>query len=416
MASEDLQRLCNMAEEATALEYQGCLDQVERLQRVILDEMTRLKGPEDRATLFSGAKLALTLRCQGHYSEAEHMQRKLVELYTKCYGRDDFDTLEVTRHLVMTYNDEYKHLEAARLATKLLSRQQELFGRSSSPALQTELIVATISSNQGQIEDAAEMRRSVLQQRRNSTDVDHPCLLAHALMGYSQSLKDLGRGSEASGLLKEALEIYESSLGSKSVAFLQCKATLAEVYCSEGRNRDAIEIGWETLRARKEILGEAHPDTISSMNDQASFLALASEWTAAKKEVAGAVKLAKEHLGNGHPQTMSIAYNAAAMYRDMGLTDTAEELAELSFHTAQRIMGVDHQMTLSMMFLYCEIMFQGDNNLTAVRGMRLCVLRTRRTYGEHHPLTLDRENQLAWTEKTYKICHVEEALERNEDC
>jgi hypothetical protein len=163
-------------------------------------------------------------------------------------------------------------------------------------------------------------------------------------------------------------------------------------------------------------LGEAHPDTISSMNDQASFLALASEWTAAKKEVAGAVKLAKEHLGNGHPQTMSIAYNAAAMYMDMGLTDIAEELAELSVSTAWRIMGMDHRMTLSMMILYCEIMFQGDNNLAAVRGMRLCVLRTRRMYGERHPLTLDRENQLAWTEETYKICHVEEAPKRNEYC
>jgi tetratricopeptide (TPR) repeat protein len=400
MASEDLQRLRNMAMEAAALEYQGCFDQVERLQRIILDGMTHLKGPEDRATLFSEARLALTLRCQGHYSEAEHMQVKLVELYTKCYGRDDLDTLEVTRDLVMTYNDEYKYLEAAHLATELLSRQQELFGRSSSQALRTKLIVATISSNQGQIEDAAEMRRSVLQQTRNSTDVDHPCLLAHALTGYSQSLKDLGRGSEASGLLKEALEIYESSLGSKSVAFLQCKATLAEVYCNEGRNRDAIEIGWETLRARKRILGEAHPDTISSMSHQGFFLALASHGTAGMKEVAGAVKLAREHLGDGHSLTMSIAYNAAAMYRDMGLTDTAEELAELSFQTARRIMGVDHQMTLSMMFLYCEIMFQGDNKLTAVHGMRLCVLRTRRTYGEHHPLTLDREKQLAWTEKT----------------
>jgi tetratricopeptide (TPR) repeat protein len=400
MASEDLQRLRNMAMEAAALEYQGCFGQVERLQRIILDGMTHLKGPEDRATLFSEARLALTLRCQGHYSEAEHMQIKLVELYTKCYGRDDLDTLEVTRHLVMTYNDEYKYLEAAHLATELLSRQQELFGRSSSQALRTKLIVATISSNQGQIEDAAEMRRSVLQQTRNSTDVDHPCLLAHALTGYSQSLKDLGRGSEASGLLKEALEIYESSLGSKSVAFLQCKATLAEVYCNEGRNRDAIEIGWETLRARKRILGEAHPDTISSMSHQGFFLALASHGTAGMKEVAGAVKLAREHLGDGHSLTMSIAYNAAAMYRDMGLTDTAEELAELSFQTARRIMGVDHQMTLSMMFLYCEIMFQGDNKLTAVHGMRLCVLRTRRTYGEHHPLTLDREKQLAWTEKT----------------
>jgi hypothetical protein len=152
------------------------------------------------------------------------------------------------------------------------------------------------------------------------------------------------------------------------------------------------------------------------MSDQASFLALASDWTAGMREVAGAVKLAREHLGDGHPLTMSIAYNAAAMYRDMGLTDTAEELAQLSFYTAQRIMGMDHRVTLSMMFLYCEIMFQGDNNLAAVHEMRLCVLRTRRTYGERHPLTLDRENQLAWTEKTYKICHVEEALERNEDC
>ena len=105
-------------------------------------------------------------------------------------------------------------------------------------------------------------------------------------------------------------------------------------------------------------MGETHPYTIVSMSDQATFLAQASRLTESENEIGCAVKLAKEHLGEDNHNTISIANNAADLYRDMGLTDTAEEMSSLSFHGARRLMGIDHPDTLSAMFLHSKILFQ----------------------------------------------------------
>lgn len=119
-----------------------------------------------------------------------------------------------------------------------------------------------------------------------------------------------------------------------------------------------------------------------------------------------AVKLAREHLGEDNHNTISIANNAAHLYRDMGRTDTAEEMSYLSFHGAQRLMGIDHPDTLSAMFLHSKIQFQQDQHRAAMEGMRLCILGSKRKHGEHHFLTLYREKELAAVEKIYEDCRL----------
>lgn len=329
-----------------------------------------------------------------------------MELFKTLFGCDDPDTLGVTSHLVVTYHDQYKYHEAACLATDLLSRQQRILGSSSSEALDTQQTLATIFSGQRKFKEAAEMRRSVLYERRNATDVNRLPNLAQALVGYSQSLKDSGRANEALGLLEEALKIYESSVELDTMNFLHCKAKIAQLYHIQGRTGDAIKTGRETLESRRQLLGETHPYTIVSMSDQATFLAQASRLTESENEIGCAVKLAKEHLGEDNHNTISIANNAADLYRDMGLTDTAEEMSSLSFHGARRLMGIDHPDTLSAMFLHSKILFQQGQHLAAMEGMRLCILRSRRKHGEHHFLTSYREEELAAVEKIYKDCRL----------
>jgi tetratricopeptide (TPR) repeat protein len=246
------------------------------------------------------------------------------------------------------------------------------------------------------------MRRSVLHGRRNTTGVDHHLKLAHALMDYAVSLKDLGKANEALGLLEEALTIYESSMEFVTIDLLYCKATIAQLYHSEGREVEAIKIGRETLESRRQLLGETHPHTIFSMSDQAAFLAQASRFDESKKEIGRAVELAREHLGEDHRTTISIAIKAAALYRDMGLTDTAEEMSYLGIHEAKRLLGVDHPETISATFLYSQIQFQQGEHLVAMEGMRLCILRSKREHGERHFLTLYREAELAAVENIHR--------------
>lgn len=60
--------------------------------------------------------------------------------------------------------------------------------------------------------------------------------------------------------------------------------------------------------------------------------------------------------------------------------------------------------TLSAMFLHAKILFQQGQHLAAMEGMRVCILRSKRQHGEHHFLTINREQELAAVEKIYKDC------------
>lgn len=63
MADENLEQLRTMITKVAAFQKQGDFDKAERLQRIVLHETARLKGPEDRATLVCEGLLAYTLRC-----------------------------------------------------------------------------------------------------------------------------------------------------------------------------------------------------------------------------------------------------------------------------------------------------------------------------------------------------------------
>lgn len=402
MGDEDclpmLKQLDGMSRDAATLLCQGRLDKAEELRVEILRQTARLKGPDDQATLFAAASLACIFWFQGRYPEAEEIQQNLIEQFERLFGWDDAGTRRIAGDLVTTYQSQCRQREAKALATKLLSHQQKIPGISSSEALMTQLKLAQISHSQGRLQEAVEIRRSVLDRR---TELDDCCDLAQALSSYAESLMLLGKTGDSRTALEEALKIYESSLGARHVTTLGCKQCLAEVCHSEGAFEDAIKLGYGVLEVQMECLGEVHSTTIGIRNDLAVYLARASRLEESKMEINRAVELSRSHLGDENPQTIRIVVNAASLYRAMNLWPAAEELAYMGMSSRRKINGEDHPDTLTAMFEYARCLLYKGEYQAAVEGMRLCVLRTKRKYSDSNLLTLEREKELAVVEKLY---------------
>ena len=101
--------------------------------------------------------------------------------------------------------------EAKTTATRCLEVNR-IFKRNDSHAFDLRLTYAQILYNQGSLDDAARIRQDVSVRRRQNKEPEYPWKLVEALRSYAKLLMISGDTSESRALLKEALDICETSL------------------------------------------------------------------------------------------------------------------------------------------------------------------------------------------------------------
>jgi hypothetical protein len=151
---------------------------------------------------------------------------------------------------------------------------------------------------------------------------------------------------------------------------------------------------WEI---RRRILGDEHPDTLTSMNNLAATLQAQGDLTGAREKQEDVLDITRRILGDEHPDTLTSMNNLAATLRAQGDLTGAREKQEEVLDIRRRILGDEHPDTLtSMNNLAATLQAQGD--LTGVREKQEGVLDiTRRILGDEHPDTLTSMNNLAET-------------------
>ena len=80
-----------------------------------------------------------------------------------------------------------------------------------------------------------------------------------------------GRYEEAEPLYTRALELYREVLGERHPGTITSMNNLAALYDATGRYDEAERLYTRALELRREVLGERHPDTITSMYNLAIF-------------------------------------------------------------------------------------------------------------------------------------------------
>ena len=154
--------------------------------------------------------------------------------------------------------------------------------------------------------------------------------------------------------------------------------------------------GFEQQRdVRKRLLGEAHPDTLTSMNDLAMTLLSQGDLPSARRLQEAALEIRQRVQGKAHPDTLTSMNNLAVTLADQGDLLGAGRLQKAVLQLRRRVQGEEDPDTLtSMNNLACTLWDQGD--LPGARRLQEAVLeRRRRVQGETHPDTLMSMNNLA---------------------
>lgn len=169
------------------------------------------------------------------------------------------------------------------------------------------------------------------------------------------------------------------------------------IYMDSAKYEDAEYLQAMVMDTRKCVLGEGHPDTLTSMNNLASTYWKQGRWTEAEELLVTVTEAQKRLLGEERPDTIASMHNLASTYSNQGRLTEAEGLQVTATEACKRLLGEEHPNTLtSMNNLASTYALQG--RWTEAEGLQVTVTEARkRLLGEEHPDTLASINNLAWT-------------------
>jgi hypothetical protein len=72
--------------------------------------------------------------------------------------------------------------------------------------------------------------------------------------------------------------LYSKSLGPEHPSTLDSMANLGSIYQEQERWKEALDLNFQVMKARKEVLGPEHPDTLSAMASMGSIYREEERW------------------------------------------------------------------------------------------------------------------------------------------
>ncbi|KAI4123451.1 MAG: hypothetical protein LQ338_005248 [Usnochroma carphineum] len=240
---------------------------------------------------------------------------------------------------------------------------------------------------------------------------------------YKLKSTELSEASTRAGLYLDVYGLYDKAvilhqrtwdqkkvvLGEEHPDTLTSMSSLGLTYGSQGRWKEAEELELQVLERRTRVLGEEHERTLTSMANVASLRCLQGRGKEAEELQVQVVETMKRVLGEEHERTLHSMANLAVTYFDQGRWKEAEELLVQTTEARKRVLGEENPETLaSMANLASTYHWQG--RWKEAEELEVRVMKTKiRILGEDHPATLRSIGNLAETYR--KQGKLEEAVE-----
>jgi tetratricopeptide (TPR) repeat protein len=214
---------------------------------------------------------------------------------------------------------------------------------------------------------------------------------------FARCLYSDGRYNEAEPWQVRMMETSKRVLGDEHPDTLTSMANLASTYSNQGRWTQAEELGVQVMETRKRALGDEHPDTLTSMANLALTYSKQGRWTQAEELQLQVMETSKRVLGDEHPDTLSSMANLASTYWNQGRWTQAEELGVQVVETSKRVLGDEHPDTLTSM-ANLALTYSNQGRWTQAEELGVQVVETsKRVLGDEHPDTLTSMANLAST-------------------
>ncbi|MFF8931261.1 tetratricopeptide repeat protein [Streptomyces longwoodensis] len=169
----------------------------------------------------------------------------------------------------------------------------------------------------------------------------------------------------------------------------------AQYLYHQGRDAHTITLRRQTLAQDKEVLGDAHPRTLTSRNNLASAYLAVGDLGRAIPLMETTLAQRVQVLGDTHPDTLISRSNLASAYQAAGDLGRAIPLMETTLAQRVKLLGDTHPDTLiSRGNLASAYLAVGDLG-RAIPLMEATLAQRVQALGDTHPKTLISRNNLA---------------------
>ncbi|MET7395039.1 tetratricopeptide repeat protein [Dactylosporangium sp. NPDC005572] len=189
------------------------------------------------------------------------------------------------------------------------------------------------------------------------------------------------------GQLQEAEEAYREIVDARAHALgwdhpdtLTARDQHATVLRDLDRLAEALVECDEVMTARMRILGEDHPDTLTSRSHLATIYHQLGDLTRSEAEHQRVLEARTRVLGINHQETLISRSNLAKVYQDMGELDRAIAEHDTVMRARARLLGQEHRDTLMSRSLLASALHhagrlgEAEAEHRAVLGSRLRLL------------------------------------------
>jgi tetratricopeptide (TPR) repeat protein len=206
---------------------------------------------------------------------------------------------------------------------------------------------------------------------------------------------------EASGLLPEAIAVYERTLAELEQSLPPghpdtgaARASLAGAYRAADRHDDAVRLAREALADVRNMTG-SEPDRLMALEGLARASLGAGQLNAAVDAYRRLLAGREQILGPDHPQTIAACSELAAACRASGQFKEAITLAKRALASCEGVLGADHTDTFTARAALAMAYHGGKKVKTALALYESTLADRERVQGADHPDTINARGDLA---------------------
>jgi DNA repair protein RadC len=206
-----------------------------------------------------------------------------------------------------------------------------------------------------------------------------------------------GQWKKAEVLQVVVMEKRMYVLGDEHPDTLTSMGNLASTYWNQGRWKEAEALEVVVMEKCMYTLGEEHPATLRSMGNLASTYWNQGQWKEAEVLMVVVMEKRKHVLGDEHPDTLRSMGNLASTYRKQGQWKEAEALEVVVMEKTKHALGDEHPDTLTSMASLAAT-YRNQGQWKEAEALEVVVMEKRKhVLGDEHPDTLTSMASLAAT-------------------
>jgi tetratricopeptide (TPR) repeat protein len=227
--------------------------------------------------------------------------------------------------------------------------------------------------------------------------VDSSCMSGDKSVSIAKAdlLNDIGRcefsmGQVDKGMERviQALNLRRDLLGNEHGATLTSMNDLGTALFDQGRYVEAEKMHRETLNLNERVRGKEHIETLKSMGNLGQTLEALGKYLEAEEMHRKTLALQQKTLGKEHPVTLISMNDLGVVLSRQGKHVEAEEMHRETLDLNQRVRGREHTETLNSMSNLGEVFWSLQRYAEAEDMQRKTLALRQRILGKKHPSTL----------------------------